>query len=541
MSMSLPRPKNILWLSFEDTNPRFGCYGDPVAHTPHMDKLAAEGCRYDKAFSVAGVCAPSRCAIITGMYPTAIGAQHMRTTHRRALPPQIPEPYECVPPHFVRCFTEYLRAEGWFCTNNSKTDYQFKAPSTAWDENGEQAHWRHRAPGQPFFSVFNITTTHESGMWEEKGGEPGLTNPDDIELPPYVRDTPENRKALARHYDQIHQVDARFGEILRQLEEDGEAEETLVVVWSDHGAGLLRSKRWPYDTGIRIPLIVRWPRGIQAGITSEQLVSLIDLPVTMLSLVGIDPPRHLQGQPFLGPDAEPREYIFATRDRYDESYDMIRAVRDVRYKYLRNEYRQPSQIYVPYQFKHASSQELFNAISDGTLTEEEERLFFEPRPAEELYDLANDPWEVNNLAKDPTHRETVRRLRGALDDWMQRYDRFGSIDEFAMVRQWWGGAEKPQTAMPALIPMGRGQYREGLQQEPVGDSIAFHEPVRLFLFCGTHGASIEWRLTSDPEDRWHLFSRAFTLPPGEHTLQIRAIRIGFQPSEIRSIQVQIGA
>jgi len=538
--MSAPRPKHILWLSFEDTNPRFGCYGDPVARTPHMDRLAAEGCRYEKVFSVAGVCAPSRCAIITGMYPTAIGAHHMRTTHRRALPPQTPQPYECVPPHFVKCFTEYLRAEGWFCTNNSKTDYQFKAPSTAWDENGEDAHWRHRQPGQPFFSVFNITRTHESGMWADKGGEPQLTDPDAVVLPPYIRDTPENRKALARHYDQIHEVDARFGELLRQLEEDGEAEDTLVVVWSDHGAGLLRSKRWPYDSGIRIPLILRWPKGIEAGSVSHQMVSLIDLPVTMLSMVGIDPPRHLQGQPFLGPENSPREYIFATRDRYDESYDMIRAVRDTRYKYLRNEYRQPSQIFVPYQFKHASSQSLFAAISDRDLTEEEERLFFEPRPAEELYDLENDPWEQENLAKDPGHRETLERLRTALEEWMFRYDRFGAIDEAAMIHAWWGGAEKPQTAMPCLVPMTRGAYEAGIETAPVGESASFSEPVRFFLFCGTQGASIEWRLESEEDGRWQLFSRAFELPVGQHRLQMRAIRIGFEPSEIRTVDVRIG-
>ena len=504
-----------------------------------MDRLAAEGCRYDKAFSVAGVCAPSRCSIITGMYPTAIGAHHMRTQHRRAIPPQKPEPYECVPPHFVKCFPEYLRAAGWFCSNNDKTDYQFRAPSTSWDENGPEAHWRHRKQGQPFFAVFNFTLTHESGMWADKGGQPELTDPNQVELPPYLRDTQENREALARHYDQIHHVDAKMGELLAQLEADGEADDTIVVVWSDHGAGLLRSKRWPYDSGIRIPLIVRWPGAIEPGTTSDQLVSLIDLPQTMMSVVGVDPPRHLQGTPFLGPEAEQREYIFATRDRYDESYDMIRAVRDQRYKYLRNEYRQTSLPFLPYQFRHASSQELMGAMNDGTLTDKEQELFLEPRPPEELYDCEADPWEQENLAKSPEHREILLRMRGELEQWMLRYDRFGSIDETAMLHAWWAGTVKPKTLRPALIPLARGQYTEGPKQPPVESGAHFSSTTWFHLYCGTQGASIEWRLDSAAPEEWLLFSRPFSLPQGTHQLRIRAIRIGFEPSDELVLQITL--
>ncbi len=535
-----PRPpKNILWLSFEDANPRFGCYGDPVARTPHVDRLAAEGCRFTQAFSVAGVCAPSRSAIITGLYPTAIGAHHMRTTHRRALPPQTPQPYECVPPHCVRCFPEYLRAAGWFCTNNDKTDYQFKPPTSAWDENGKQAHWRNRRPGQPFFSVFNFTLTHESGMWEEKGPAQTATDPATVVLPPYIRDTPETRLALARHYDQIHEVDVRVGELLAQLEADGEADDTLVVVWSDHGAGLLRSKRWPYDTGIHVPLIVRWPGGLAPGSVSDQLVSLIDLGPTMLSLVGVEMPRHLHGQPFLGPENQPRHHIFATRDRYDESYDMIRAVRDRRYKYLRNEYRQTSALFVPYQFKHASTQALFDAISDGTLTEEEEQLFLSVRPAEELYDLETDPWEQHNLARDPTYRSTLDRLRTVLDEWMARHDRFGSVDETAMVHAWWSGSEQPGTASPCLVPLGRGRYAEGVETTPIAGTFEWEGRCRFHWYCGTQGASVEWRLDDAPSSHWQLYTAPFSLPPGEHLLRGRANRIGFKPSEETVIRLSL--
>ena len=163
--MAANRP-NILWISFEDTSPRYGCYGDPVARTPNVDRLAAAGCRYPNGFSTSGVCAPARCAVITGMYAASIGGHHMRTSHTNQHTPELPTPYEAVPPHYVRCFTEYLRAVGYYCTNNVKTDYQFVPPATAWDELSPEAHWRNRPdPDQPFFAVFNPTTTHESGMW----------------------------------------------------------------------------------------------------------------------------------------------------------------------------------------------------------------------------------------------------------------------------------------------------------------------------------------------------------------------------------------
>ena len=322
---------NILWISLEDTSPRFGCYGDAVARTPNLDKLAAQGCRYPNAFSTAGVCAPSRACIITGMYSTAIGTHHMRTQQPPI--PDRPGSYEVVIPHYAKLLPEYLRGAGYFCTNNEKTDYQFKAPFTAWDENGGQAHWRNRPDkDQPFFAVFNPVYTHESKMWESD--EALVTNPDDVTLPPYLPDTPEARRALARHYDNIERDDNRVGELLAQLEADGLADNTIVVIWSDHGEGLPRAKRWPYDAGIRIPFIVRWPGQLEAGSVNEKLVSLVDLAPTMLHLAGVPLPRHLHGEDFLG-EAPHREFIFAHRDRHDQSYDMVRAARDVQFKYIR--------------------------------------------------------------------------------------------------------------------------------------------------------------------------------------------------------------
>ena len=326
----MTRP-NFLWISLEDTSPRFGCYGDTVARTPNLDRLAAEGRRYTHAFSTAGVCAPSRSAIITGVYQTSMGTHHMRTTHTNPNAPELPTPYSGVPPHYVKTFTEYLRASGYFCTNNQKTDYQFTPPFTAWDELGGHGHWRNRESlDQPFFAVFNPTLTHESGMWDEEfrradrpfmgtGRSADLeTNPDDVELPPYLPDTEPCRVALARHYDNLARSDRIVGDILEQLKEDGLAENTVVFIWSDHGEGLPRGKRWPYDRGINVPLIVRWPGTIEAAQVSSDLVSMIDLGPTLLSIAGVPVPRHMQGWPFLGENAVPREYVYAARDRHDD-------------------------------------------------------------------------------------------------------------------------------------------------------------------------------------------------------------------------------
>ena len=275
MSLDPERP-NILWVSFEDTNPFYGCYGDPVARTPVVDRLAAEGCRWPLAFSTAGVCAPARSAVITGMYPISIGTHHMRTTHVQPETPELPTPYSALLPAHVKCFTEYLRAAGYYCTNNAKSDYQFRRPRSAWDESSQDAHWRNRPdPDQPFFAVFNPTNTHESGMWP--GAVEKLTfDPADVVVPPTFPDTPRVREALAQMYTQIEIADTRFGELLAELDADGLAENTLVAHWSDHGP-LPRGKRWPYDSGIHIPMIVRWPGHIEAGSVSDRLVSTLDL------------------------------------------------------------------------------------------------------------------------------------------------------------------------------------------------------------------------------------------------------------------------
>ncbi|MDA0838717.1 MAG: sulfatase-like hydrolase/transferase [Planctomycetota bacterium] len=532
---------NILWISIEDINPRLGCYGDPVARTPNIDKLAAGGCIYPNAFSTAGVCAPSRSAIITGMYQTSIGTHHMRTTHQNRDTPEMPTPYSAVIPHYVKTFTEYLRAGGYYCTNNSKTDYQFTPPITAWDELSDEAHWRNRPENAPFFSVFNPTMTHESGMWgdddlpEARKLEP-KTNPDDVVMPPYLPDTPKARAALARHYDTLEKADEFVGRVLGELEEDGLADNTIVFLWSDHGAGLPRGKRWPYDAGIRIPLIVRWPGTIERGTQTDQLVSLVDLGQTVLSLSGINPPAHMQGQPFLGERTLERDYIFAARDRHDESYDMVRAARDKRFKYIRN-FRPdlPYLLWIPYRNRHPIMQEMWRLHAEGKLEGPQTLLMQNTRPIEELYDTETDPWEINNLSGNPEYAETLIRMRKALDDWRDEVGDLGDMPEYQMVASWYPNGEQPKTAAPVFVPISATS--PGRAPLPQGGSV--EGPALLQIHCATQGASVAWTTEQGEDVHWNLYSGPIPLDSGQTTIRSRAIRIGFKESEEREASFEV--
>ncbi|MEF3308098.1 sulfatase-like hydrolase/transferase [Paenibacillus sp. GYB004] len=531
----LARP-NILWISLEDTSPRFGCYGDPLARTPNIDKLASEGTRFPLAFSTAGVCAPSRSAIITGMYQTSIGTHHMRTTHTHANSSELPTPYHTVTPHYVKTFTEYLRAAGYYCTNNKKTDYQFEPPLTAWDELGSHGHWRNRERGQPFFSVFNPTLTHESGMWPEKERQPLQTDPDRVELPPYLPNTRIAREALARHYDNIAEADKIVGRLLQQLEEDGLADNTIVFLWSDHGEGLPRAKRWPYDAGIRVPLLVRWPGQVEPQAVSDQLVSLVDLGPTVLSCAGIDIPYHMQGQPFLGDRKQEREYVFASRDRYDQSYDMIRAIRDKKYKYIRNYYPDlPRMMWVSFNNQHPVQQEMWRLHREGKL-EGIQNLMFEKRPVEELYDTENDPHELYNLAKDPNYRDKLAELRNVLDEWLEQHGDMGKMDEGQMVANFWPGGVQPQTAAPVYIPIAAGS--PGIEASLEGG--AYPAPMLVQLYCATQGASITYTTETGGDARWKLYTEPLRLTGGTTTIRVRASRIGYKHSEERSASFTVG-
>jgi arylsulfatase A-like enzyme len=437
----------------------------------------------------------------------------------------------------VCCFTEYLRAAGYYCTNNVKTDYQFEPPLTAWDDLSTTAHWRNRPdPDQPFFAVFNPTRTHESGMWPDKTPEIAF-DPADMQLPPYLPDTPKVREAMARMYTNIEHNDRYFGELLAQIEEDGLAENTIVFHWSDHGP-LPRGKRWPYDSGIHVPMVVRWPGGLEPGSVSERLLSTVDLGPTVLSLAGVDVPRYMQGRAFLGPQAAPpRQYVYASRDRYDESYDMIRAARDSRFKYIRH-YRPdlPYLLWIPYRNRHPILQEMWRLHMAGKL-EGPQTLMFQPRPAEELYDTHADPWETVNLADNPDYAQDLARLRAALDDWIDEVGDMGAIPESEMVRQWYPDGVQPQTAAPVYIPI----CEQSPGVEPSAEGGAYKAPLLLQFYCATQGASMAYTFEQGDDPHWLLYSEPLRLPAGQTTVRAKAIRIGYKESEesVATFDIQV--
>ena len=409
---------NILWISCEDISPNLGCYGDAYASTPNLDQLAAQGTRFTRAFTPSGVCAINRTGIITGRYPISYGGQHMR----------ISVPF----PKGVKCFPTYLRQAGYFCTNRSKTDYQSQQNlSTVWDRQGaDHSDWRDRDLGQPFFSVINLTITHESQIRHgekthahilsklapEQAHHPDLAGP---HLPPIYPNTPESRKDWAWYQDNISEMDRQAGMILDRLKEDGLVENTIVVFWSDHGRGLARGKRWIYDSGVHIPLIVRWPGTLEPGSINEELVTTQDLTATTLSLAGLKPKEYMHGRIFLGSGKQPEpEFLFYHRDRMDEALEFMRAARDHRFKYIRN--FEPERTYaqhIDYMDRMPTLVDMRRMNQQGTLNAVQSLWFSPTKPFEELYDIIADPHETNNLADLPQYRQTLRRMRKAVERW----------------------------------------------------------------------------------------------------------------------------
>ena len=426
---------NILWITCEDISPYLGCYGDSYAITPNIDKLASEGVLYTKAFATAPVCAPARSCLITGVYATSLGTQHLRS--------------EVKLPEKVKCFPQYLRSAGYYCSNNYKKDYNF-IDVNVWDESSQQAHWRKRTPGQPFFSVFNFVSTHQGQIngpdeeffakYSSKLKAEERHEPAKVSLPPYYPDTEFVRKIWARYYDLITFMDKQVGDLLSQLQTDGLADNTIVFFFSDHGMGIPRFKRTLYDTGLNVPLIIRFPERyqdispVEPGQKTDSLVSFVDFAPTVLSLAGLPIPGYMQGRAFLGPKAgAPREYVFGAASRVDEVYECSRCVRDKRYKYIRNymphlPYVQPSE----YPDRAEIMKELRQAVAEDELSQAQKLFWASTKPVEELYDTFADPHEINNLADYPQHRSILRRLRKVHRTWMLQMRDTGLLPEAEM-------------------------------------------------------------------------------------------------------------
>ena len=434
-SVVMSEQPNIVWISCEDISPHLGCYGDPHAITPNLDKLAQEGTRYTNAFTTAGVCAPCRSAIITGMYQNSIGTHHMRCN--------------ATLPTWLKPFPVYLREAGYYCTNNSKTDYQFSKPAKKeiWDICGAKGHWKNRPQkSQPFFAVFNFTGCHESGIASEskyKSVTEDLLpsqrqNPKELTtLPPYYPDTTITREDWKRNYELITAMDAWAGDLIQQLKDAGEYDNTIIIYWSDHGVGLPRAKRWLYDSGTHIPLIIRVPAKFQKSLdisslaTDNQLISAVDFAPTVLNIAGIDPPSYLQGRAFLGLHlSPPRKFVYGARDRMDERYDIIRTVRGPQYRYIRNfEPLKPYYQYMNTPEKGATMQEIRKKEASGQLDPVMALFSAHEKPVEELYDTHADPFEIHNLADDPAFSQRLSEMRHALSKWQNEIGDVGLIPE----------------------------------------------------------------------------------------------------------------
>ncbi len=522
---------NLLLLVAEDLSPRLGAYGDSVAHTPNLDRLASEGVRYTRAFTTAGVCAPSRAAIILGVHQNVWGAGHMRAAAGG---------YTAVPPPDWKAFPELLRAAGYYTLNSRKTDYQMgtgfgggalDGPFSLWDET-PASDWRERPDGKPFFAYLTFLSTHESQAWPtwRIGSWLGLgmaalrlgthwswfleTDPNSIRLPPYYPDTATVRADLARHYNNIALMDRRVGEILERLEEDGLAEDTVVVFISDHGDGLPRAKRWVYDSGMHIPMIVRWPGHLKGGSVDESLVSAIDLAPTLLTLAGVAVPGQMDGRILIGPDAGPEpSYVFAARDRVDDVEDAVRAVRHRRFKYIRNLH--PERPYVmPSAFRDEMPmmEEMNRLAEEGRLEGDAALWFRQTRDPEELYDTDADPHEVRNLVADPAHAATLQRMRAELDRWLAVSPDLGLLPEQELRERFWPGGVQPRTPDPELLVAPDGS---------------------VSVRCAAPGASVEVREGRGP---WSLYAGLLHAEPGAR-ITARAVRYGWEESREVSLRV----
>ncbi len=406
---------NILWIVANDISPDLGCNGNKLVNTPNLDQLAREGVIFQNLFTVGAVCSPSRSGLITGMYPVSIHSHNQFTKYKKALPdPVVP-------------ITDYFKKAGYFVSNSSGIQMDKAGYYTGYNFSHDAAKlydgtdWRQRSPGQPFFAQVHLTYTHRP--FKPDPSHP--VDPDKVVLPPYYPNHPLARQDWALYLETIQLMDQQIGEILERLKKDGLADNTVVFFFGDHGRPHVRGKQFLYDGGIHTPLIVRWPGNLKSGIKDSRLISNIDLAPTAMTLAGIDIPDYMQGQDFLNETSKPRAYIFAMRDRCDGTIDRIRAVRTQDFKYIRNFY--PDRPYTQFNAYKKWAYPVLTLMqvmqSNGELTAEQARFMAPDRPAEELYYLHQDSFEITNLADQPAYQDKLKELRGILDHWLIEADK----------------------------------------------------------------------------------------------------------------------
>ena len=545
---ALRQQPNILLLVAEDLSPRIGAFGDQLAKTPNLDSLAAKSITYTRAFTTAGVCAPSRAALITGQHQISFGAQHMRTTTGPL------GKYFAQPPLKLRAFPELLRRDGYYTYTDNKLDYQFSGiragsgPFSLWDKDGaKDTQWRERKSGQPFFALINFLETHESGVMRPAGpphskshaqtqqmrSRGGLiaakvTDPADIILPPYYPDLPQVREDIARHYDNIHKMDQRVGHILQQLSADKLLENTIIIWTADHGDGLPRAKRELFDSGLHVPLIVHIPPSLQKivggsqtgseenlhpGDKNPRLISFVDLAPTILNFAGVVPPDYLHGRSIF---SQERTHIFASRDRIDEVMDRQRAVRSQQFKYIRSWYPAiPGGHTLAYRDNLDMVRAMRHAYEEGQLNHYQRR-WFEATPREQLYDTQADPYELNNLVDDDRFAAQLHAHRLKLDDFLQRSGDTGAKSEQALRAQLLENNKIPVTPPPQIHKTDMGI----VLAHPLGVSMGYR-----------YSGEESWRLYTQPIPNINEIS-GFSPKPVHQALEAKAIRYGWHPSKV---------
>jgi len=418
------RRPNILWIIGDDLGAELGCYGFPLVRTPNMDRLANEGVRFTHAFTTAPVCSSSRSAFNVGMYQTTTGT-HNHRSHRT-------DGYRL--PGEARLVSERFREAGYFTANmldiapgvrgTGKTDFNFQAPRPF-----EGSHWNQRAKGQPFFAQVNFQAPHKGPAFKAARQQKQLVDPARVPLPPYYPDHPVVRDEFANYLDAVNLLDTQVGAALDALTRDGLLDNTAIFLFGDNGRCLLRGKQWLYDPGTHVPLVVRYPGVLAKGRLHEDPVVALDITAQSLAYAGIAVPPEFHGQPLFG--GRPRDYIFTARDRCDMTVDRIRAVRDGRYKYIRN--FMPERPYTQWNQYIENSYPTLKILQElhaaGKLNTVQEQFMAPRRPEVEFYDLRTDPHEVRNLAHYPAHKEHAARMGRILDDWIRGTRDQGAIPE----------------------------------------------------------------------------------------------------------------
>ena len=430
---------NIIWLVTEDQSQHFfPFYEDKSIELPNISFLLENGIVYDDMNSPYPVCAPARSGIITGMYPNSIGTGNMRalsdyrnTRSKKEASLEVPY-YSSKLAESIKPFTQILREKGYYCTNNSKRDYNFKLRDEAWDDSSNDASWEDREEGQPFFSVFNFNVTHESEIWKRDKKQLKV-NPNNLTVPPVFPNDSISRHALAVNYSNIVEMDRQMGLIIKKLKDEELYDSTYIFFYSDHGGPFPRYKRAIYETGSKVPLIIKFPTNIKVKEKrNRDMLNFIDFAPTILSIANIDIPKIYQGKPFLGTkkSKNKRKYLFTASDRFDEHSDRIRAVKSKRFKYIRNyNINKPHALPVGYRTQMNLMQHL-NKLKDLNMLSPEQKLWFQvPKSPEEFYDLENDPFEINNLIGDNNYSNQLNDLRKQLDNWMEEINDLGHMPE----------------------------------------------------------------------------------------------------------------